>query len=53
MMHTPFQHWVQPEKQTPPPKTFEEWWVVYTSLHGCPPAHVAAEAAWKAAKETK
>ncbi len=52
MMHIPIQHWTQPTKETPP-KTFEEWWRIYNTLHGCPPAHVAAEAAWKAAKGEK
>jgi hypothetical protein len=41
------QKWVEPEKT--PAKPFDEWWRVYNSLYGCPPAVVAAEAAWNAA----
>ena len=38
------------ESKQKKPQTFQEWWRVYNSVMGCPPAHVAAEDAWNAAK---
>ncbi len=55
--------WRRPEKdlqnppgmirytQEPSKKTFEQWWLEYNTLNGCPPAHIVAKAAWEASKE--
>ena len=39
-------------QDTPPPHNvdgYEEWFIKYNTLNGCPPIHIATRDAWKAA----